>query len=241
MKFLIATIRLALIFISTLILVCGGLLLWSISGKSATVSRFITQNWAKSCLLILNIKVDFSGRIPERRAILMANHRSYIDIFLVLSYYPASIVAKQELGKWPVIGFATHLSRMILVDRSKNSSLIRTMRAIKAEIDRGGSVILFPEGGIKPGDLTNPFKHGSFKIAQMTDTPVIPAAISYPDKGCYWGNETFIKNFYRQMGKWRTESKLWIGAPIKAESMESLMQATKETIDSKLLEYIKEK
>jgi len=57
----------------------------------------------------------------------MANHRSYIDIFLVFSRYPASIVAKKELGKWPIIGWSVRLARMILVDRNSKSSLIATI------------------------------------------------------------------------------------------------------------------
>ena len=129
------------------------------------------------------------------------------------------------------------MARMILVDRSRTSSLIATMRAIKSEIDKGGSVILFPEGGIKPGLLTNPFKHGCFKIATVTQTPILPAAIHYNSEDDTWGNESFIHNFYRVIGKWRTPVKFWIGAPIKADSMELLMDATKETIDGKLSEF----
>ena len=236
MKWIIATIRLILVFAGSLVLVIGGLILLLLSGGSAAVSRFITKNWARYCLLILNIKVNFSGVIPARRVILMANHRSYIDIFLVFSRYPASIVAKKELGHWPIIGWSVRLARMILVDRSKKSSLIATMRAIKAEIDKGGSVILFPEGGIVPGALTGPFKHGSFKIAQLTGTPIAPAAIFYHDEGIFWGDESFLTNFYRQMGKWRTDVDFWIGEPIKADSDTELLDAVKSAIDLKLNE-----
>ncbi len=237
MKQFLATIRLILVFVGSLIFVIVGLILLFICFGSPAISRFITKNWARFCLLILNIKVNFSGQAPERRVILMANHRSYIDIFLVFSRYPASIVAKKELGRWPIIGWSVRLARMILVDRSKKSSLIATMRAIKAEIDRGGGVILFPEGGIKTESLTATFKHGSFKIAQTTGTPIAPAAINYHDSKVFWGDESFLTNFYRQMGKWRTDVDFWIGEPITAESDEVLMDAVKQSIDGKLVEF----
>ena len=238
MKQILATIRLILVFVGSLIFVIVGLILLFICFGSPAISRFITKNWARFCLLILNIKVNFSGQAPERRVILMANHRSYIDIFLVFSRYPASIVAKKELGRWPIIGWSVRLARMILVDRSSKSSLIATMRAIKAEIDRGGGVILFPEGGIKTESLTATFKHGSFKIAQTTGTPIAPAAINYHDSKVFWGDESFLTNFYRQMGKWRTDVDFWIGEPITAESDEVLMDAVKQSIDGKLVEFV---
>lgn len=237
MRQILATVRLIILFVGSLVLVIVGLILLLICFGSPAISRFITKNWARFCLLILNVKVHFSGQIPSQRVILMANHRSYVDIFLVFSRYPASIVAKKELGRWPIIGWSVRLARMILVDRSKKSSLIATMRAIKAEIDKGGSVILFPEGGIKDEPLTAPFKHGSFKIAQTTATPVVPAAIFYHDHGMVWGDESFLTNFYRQMGHWRTDVDFWIGEPITAESDAALMEAVKQKIDARLTEF----
>lgn len=237
MKPILATIRLILVVIVSLTFLIVGLILLFICLGSPAISRFITKNWARFCLLVLNVKVNFSGQAPAQRVILMANHRSYVDIFLVFSRYPASIVAKKELGRWPIIGWSVRLARMILVDRSKKSSLIATMRAIKAEIDKGGSVILFPEGGIKDEPLTAPFKHGSFKIAQTTATPVVPAAIFYHDHGMVWGDESFLTNFYRQMGHRRTDVDFWIGEPITAPSDAELMTAVKDAIDLKLKEF----
>ena len=237
MRQILATVRLIILFVGSLVFVIVGLMLLLICFGSPAISRFITKNWARFCLLILNVKVHFSGQAPAQRVILMANHRSYVDIFLTFSRYPASIVAKKELGRWPIIGWSVRLARMILVDRSSKSSLIATMRAIKAEIDRGGGVILFPEGGIKAESLTATFKHGSFKIAQTTSTPIAPAAINYHDTKVFWGDESFLTNFYRQMGKWRTDVDFWIGKPITAESDEVLMETVKQTIDGKLTEF----
>ena len=237
MRQILATVRLVVLFVGSLVLVIVGLILLFICFGSPAISRFITRNWARFSLFVLNVKVHFSGQTPERRVILMANHRSYIDIFLTFSRYPASIVAKKELGRWPIVGWSVRLARMILVDRSSKSSLIATMRAIKAEIDKGGGVIIFPEGGIKAETLTAPFKHGSFKIAQTTGTPIAPAAINYHDSKVFWGDESFLTNFYRQMGKWRTDVDFWIGKPITAESDAELMEAVKQTIDGKLTEF----
>ena len=72
---------------------------------------------------------------------------------------------------------------------------------------------------------------------QTTATPVVPAAIFYHDHGMVWGDESFLTNFYRQMGHWRTDVDFWIGEPITAESDAALMDAVKASIDLKLREF----
>ena len=80
MRQILATVRLVVLFVGSLILVIVGLILLFICFGSPAISRFITRNWARFSLFVLNVKVHFSGQAPVRRVILMANHRSYIDI-----------------------------------------------------------------------------------------------------------------------------------------------------------------
>jgi 1-acyl-sn-glycerol-3-phosphate acyltransferase len=195
----------------------------------------LVKSWAHLMLKVLNLKVTFQSECSNAKGILMSNHRSYLDIFIVLAYYPSSIVAKKELLKWPVIGQATKMARIIPVDRNHSGSLIQTMRRINEEINIGGSVILFPEGTTYKGPLTKPFKPGSFKIAHQSQIPVIPAAIYFSNEDDAWvGNDLFIPHFYRQMGKWKSKANFWIGSPLAEQTPELLMDKVKNTIDSKL-------
>lgn len=235
MHYLIATIRLILIIVFSVTYLVVGLILWWISLKSIKVSRMLVKSWAHLMLKVLHLKVTFQSECSNAKGILMSNHRSYLDIFVVLAYYPSSIVAKKELLKWPVIGQASKMARIIPVDRNHSGSLIQTMRRINEEINIGGSVILFPEGTTFKGPLTKPFKAGSFKIAYQSQIPVIPAAINFSNENDAWvGNDLFIPHFYRQMGKWKSHASFWIGSPMTEQSPELLMDKVKNTIDSKL-------
>lgn len=238
MRYFIATLRLVSLIVLTLLVVVLGALVYFCSWGTYWSSILVLKSWGRGCLLILNVKAHKTG-VPENRGvIIMPNHRGYIDVFLVLAYAPASIVAKNELSKWPIIGSATKLGRMIMVDRNKMKSRIETMRKIEYEINKGGAVILFPEGTTYPGPLTGPFQTGSFRIAAQTRTPVIPVAINYKDAKDAWvGNKLFATHFYEQMGKWKTEVDIWFGTPILEDSHISCMQKTKEAIDQKLMKF----
>jgi len=238
MKNLIASTRFLLLGLVTLVVFIVGSLIYVFSFGSYWSSILALKAWGYGCLFFLNVKVNKTGTSQNRSVIIMPNHRGYIDIFLVLAYAPAAIVAKNELSKWPIIGIATKLGRMIMVDRNNMRSKIETMRKIGAEIDKGGAVILFPEGTTYEGPLTRPFQAGSFRIAAQTNTPIIPVAISYKNPKDAWvGKKLFITHFYEQMGKWKTEVNIWFGKPILADSHLAYMQQTKDAIDQKLMSW----
>lgn len=238
MRFVIASFRLLLLSIVTLTVFIIGSLIYVFSFGSYWSSILALKTWGRACLFCLNVKTNKSGNPQNRSVIIMPNHRGYIDVFLVLAYAPASIVAKNELSKWPIIGIATKLGRMIMVDRNKMSSKIETMRKIGDEIQRGGAVILFPEGKTHEGPLTGAFQAGSFRIAAQTSTPIIPVAINYKNAKDAWvGNKLFLVHFYEQMGKWKTQADLWFGKPILVDNHLICMQKTKEAIDQKLKEW----
>jgi 1-acyl-sn-glycerol-3-phosphate acyltransferase len=238
MRYLLAFIRLLLLFIISLTYLIIGLIIWNVSARNRNIARYVVQSWGRIALLILNVQVEVTGCKPDQNGILMPNHRGYLDVFIVLAYYPSTIVAKKELMRWPVIGHASALAGIIPVDRGSSGSLIQTMRRIEKEVRGGETVVLFPEGTTFIGPLTKPFKPGSFKIAFDTQTPVIPAAICYADENDAWvGDDLFIPHFFRQMGKWRTRAWFWFGEPITCSSFELLMNTTKEVIDTKLKEF----
>lgn len=235
MKTLIATIRLMLIMIDSLMMLIVGYIVFLFTFGSRWSSCWTLKIWSRIALFFLNVKVERSGHSQLKSVIIMPNHRSYIDIFLVQAYSPASIVAKREIGKWPILGLSVPLVRMILVDRRKMSSKLETMKQISHEIEQGGSVILFPEGTTHFGPLTKTFQAGSFKIAVQTNTAIVPVAINYEDPKDAWvGDDLFVPHFIRQMGKWRTSVKLNYGSPVLFEDHIEAKNTIKHEIDKQL-------
>ncbi|MDX2192209.1 MAG: lysophospholipid acyltransferase family protein [Gemmatimonadales bacterium] len=118
-------------------------------------------------------------RDPRRQYVFVANHESFVDIFL-LSHLPWEMkwMAKAELFRIPVMGWCLTMAGDIPVTRGDRKSGVVALHAAKHVIDRGGSVLIFPEGTRSTsGDLL-PFKDGAFRLAIELGMPVLPLAIS---------------------------------------------------------------
>ncbi len=188
-------------------------------------------------MFLCGIKITRNDLPQNGHFILMPNHRSYIDIFIVAGLTPAAMVAKAELAKWPFGKLAIRVTNSILVDRKSSRSLINTMKKIKESVQQGIPVALFPEGTTYKGPLTKKFKNGSFKIAADTGIPVIPMAIDYEDKEDAWvDDDTFIGHFIRQMGKPITKVNIRYGEPISDSDYTNLQDKVRTSIDNMLRE-----
>lgn len=237
-RYIVAFTRLLLVGILTLLILIVAIPCLYISGKSRKVSYTTARVWGRSALFLLNVKVNVLGQKPSERVLLMPNHQSFLDIFLVLGYYPSSIVAKKEIGDWPLLKFAVDLGRVILVDRARVIGAVKAMRDIQAEIQSGGSVILFPEGTTYEGPLTKAFKPGSFKIAEDSNTPIVPVAIKYLSRDVAWRDEAFLVNFFNCMGYYSTHVDMWFGEPVANKPFKELKEETQLAIDTQLKTYL---
>ena len=108
--------------------------------------------------------------------VITPNHSSYLDIVILYQTFTQYFVfmGKKELASIPV--FNIFFKKMnITVNRSKASSGKKAMDRCANELDKGHSVVIFPEGTI--GDDVPKmlrFKNGAFKLAIEKQVPVLP-------------------------------------------------------------------
>ncbi len=198
-------------------------------------SYFSLHLWGYIMLLILGIIVKRNKKLPSGTYIIMPNHRSYIDIFLMAAYAPASFVAKAELQKWPFIGQAIKAAKIITVQRKELRSLLATMNKIRTHIENNLSVLVFPEGTTGTGPGVKPFKSGTFKIASEIKASIIPCAIAYKNPKLAWvDDDTFTRHFFREM--WCPVSKAFVcfGTALFSTDYSELESKTKESIQDML-------
>lgn len=107
--------------------------------------------------------------------IYVANHSSYLDIILSCVAIPRYFVfvGKQELDKAPL--FRIFFKRMhILVNRKSNVDSHRAYLRAGERIDKGESVLIFPEATISSSGKLISFKNGAFKLAIDKQVPIVP-------------------------------------------------------------------
>jgi 1-acyl-sn-glycerol-3-phosphate acyltransferase len=121
-----------------------------------------------------------TGERPGRRQayVMVANHRSIADIFLLSdACRHAKWLAKESLFKVPLVGTLMHLAGDIPVIRGDASSSTKALEQAKRYLERGISVVVFPEGTRSRDGALLPFKSGAFRLAIETGVPILPIAV----------------------------------------------------------------
>lgn len=125
--------------------------------------------------------LDVVGRLPEDRRgpyVVVCNHVSLADVVIVGSLpWETKWVSKIAVFRIPLLGLMMRMAGDIPVRRRDVESRARAYDRLKAWIERGASVNIFPEGTrSKTGELL-PFRNGAFRLALETGTPVLPLAV----------------------------------------------------------------
>ncbi|MFH0813150.1 MAG: lysophospholipid acyltransferase family protein [Pseudomonadota bacterium] len=182
MKQAAAVIRTILFWITIIvntIIICPAIFVFRSQEKKILQ---IQKYWARLLLLVSGVQVEVEGIDNIRSGqtyIIMANHQSYHDIFVLLTL-PIFIhwMAKKELFKIPVFGWILHWIGAISIDRENKSKASSSIRKTIERIKKGASVLVFPEGTRSPtGDLL-PFTEGGFFLAILSRAPILPITIN---------------------------------------------------------------
>ncbi|WP_353152532.1 lysophospholipid acyltransferase family protein [Herminiimonas fonticola] len=143
----------------------------------------LSQKWAAGLLSILHIKVDLlPGAVPVHRALIVANHVSWLDIFVINSQQPCRFVAKADIRKWPVLGWLCAQGGTIFIARGKQREVRRVYAGLVHSIEAGERIAFFPEGTTVAQGSLLPFHANLFEAAIEAQVPVQPYAIRYVDE-----------------------------------------------------------
>ena len=134
-----------------------------------------------SRLIGLHFNVTYQTEIDWNTPyIICANHTSILDIAVLTHLIPHgfSFLGKEELLRQPVT--STFFKTIdIPINRDSKISSFRAFKRAEQLVQQGKTIAIFPEGGIEeqyPPTLQK-FKAGAFRIAQTTQTPILPVVI----------------------------------------------------------------
>ncbi len=142
------------------------------------------QRWSKQLVAIcgVTVKVDASQQAaPVSPALVICNHISWLDIFVINSLHPCRFVAKSDIRGWPLIGWLCEHTGTIFIARGKARDVRRIYEGLVKSIHDGERVAFFPEGTTAPQGTVLPFHANLFEAAIEAQVPVQPYAIRYVD------------------------------------------------------------
>jgi 1-acyl-sn-glycerol-3-phosphate acyltransferase len=122
--------------------------------------------------LTLRISEDVTSL---RSAVVVSNHRSYLDPLLLISLFPKhKTIVKGIFFKVPVMRWVMKSGGYIpyAPDRDFNDLLIEGIQGMKDFLRKGGVVFIFPEGKRSRDGKLGRFQKGAFSIAGQYDVPV---------------------------------------------------------------------
>ena len=138
--------------------------------------------WAMTCCVLLGIRIKVKNREkidPKTSYVFVANHQGAFDIFSIYGFlgHKFKWMMRKGLNNIPIVGFACRQAGHIMVDHSSASAIKQTMSDAQAKMERGNSLVVFPEGRRSNDGDMQPFKHGAFRLATMFHRPLVPITI----------------------------------------------------------------
>ncbi|HVP27594.1 MAG TPA: lysophospholipid acyltransferase family protein [Myxococcota bacterium] len=191
--------------------------------------------WARRMLRLLGVELEVHGQPPAETALLLANHRSYVDIAALLAQIPCAFLAKHEISEWPLFGTAARYQHTVFVKRECKESRRASRGAAVQVLRQGLCFAAFPEGTTTRGPGTLPFFRGLFEVAQEHAVPVVPVAIEYGDRADAWvDDETFLGHFLGCFRKRRIRVAIAFGPVLRPEAPDALRARTESWIRERL-------
>lgn len=178
---IVALVRILLLVLLTLALlpVATFVYLMRWSWWSALLARFFYGSMRYIC----GVRLTIEGEVSKMRPLmLVSNHSSYLDIFILGSLVPLSFTPKKEIRSWPIIGFMCILADCIFIDR-KPADMQRVRGEMAKRLSNRKVICLFPEGTTGDGLHVMPFKSGFFSLAENFNLPVQPVSLAYTHIG----------------------------------------------------------
>jgi 1-acyl-sn-glycerol-3-phosphate acyltransferase len=160
-----------------------GLALSPLVGRCPSrVRDALVRRWCLSVVRAVGVRVRITGAVvPAGGVLVVANHISWLDIPLTAAARPARMLAKREVGSWPVAGPLVARGGTLFIERDRLRALPDTVARVADALRAGAAVVAFPEGSTWCGRAQGPFRRAVFQAALDAGVPVQPVRISYRD------------------------------------------------------------
>lgn len=175
----------------------------------------IIGRWSRQLLAICGVSVEDSPGAPAlEHAMIVANHVSWLDIFVINALHPCRFVAKSEIRSWPVLGWLAWKGGTIFIARGNRRELRHIFKGMVAALQAGERVALFPEGTTAPPGTVLPFHANLFEAAIDAGVLVQPYALRYLDTEGRLHPEV---DFSGELSFAQSMIKVISGPPVRAE------------------------
>ena len=136
--------------------------------------------WARRLLRVIGVRLH-AGIAPSLPggALLVCNHVSWLDIYLIYAAQRVHFVSKAEVRQWPVAGWLAHKTGTLFIERGRRADTARINAEMRTLMQSGAWVAVFPEGTTSDGRGLRRFMPSLLQPAVELNCPIVPAALRY--------------------------------------------------------------
>lgn len=199
--------------------------------------------WGKAACGILGVDVEMEGRPPQGRFVLVSNHLSYLDIWVLGALCPSVFVAKREISGWPVFGWIARHAGTLFIDRGTARDVVRVGRLMTDCLEYGLSLTVFPEGQATRGHEVLPFQPPLLEPAARAEIPCWAATLHYDstdpeiDPGqdlCWAGSASFPPHILKVAGARSLRARVRFSeTPVVSSSRKALAERLEREVRSR--------
>jgi len=198
-----------------------------------TISR-----WSAKLLRILGVRLTIRRATQHMDSgLLVANHISWLDIFVIYAAQRVHFVSKAEVRRWPVAGWLACKGGTLFIERARKSDTARINREMRAILEQGSWVAVFPEGTSSDGRQIRRFLPSLLQPAVDLNAPAIPAALRYCrpdgshcDAANYIDKMSLAESLWRVAGEAEIHAELEFGAVQRGTDRRALALATQTEV-----------
>ncbi len=184
----------------------------------------LTRRWSRKLLGLCRVSVEQTPGAPVlEHALIVANHVSWLDIFVINALHPCRFVAKAEIRSWPVLGWLAAAAGTVFIARGNRRELRHIFKGLVTVLQEGQRVAFFPEGTTSRQGEVLPFHANLFEAAIDAKVAVQPYALSYVDASGayhhavdYTGDTSFVDSLFTILEGKAVIARLQPLAPIDA-------------------------
>lgn len=142
-----------------------------------------TSSWGPMIMDMFGCDLVVEGleNLPEEGpVVIVGNHQGYADIaayFAAFRKFQFGFVAKKELAKIPLYGKWMPRIRSVFIERDDPRASLEAIKAGVDLIEKGFSLVIYPEGTRSKGPIPGPFMKGSLKLATKPGVPIVPVSM----------------------------------------------------------------
>ncbi len=179
-----------------------------LGGAARPVSGRVVMIGARVVLWLFGLGLMRVGAPMRSHGAQVANHCSWMDIFVLNACVPAQFVAKDDVARWPIVSSVARAVGTLFIKRDPREAK-RQQAQIEERLRAGQRLIFFPEGTSSDGLRVLPFKPTLFAAFCAPDlratTMIQPVSLRYISKAepsfyGFWGEMDFAPHFLKILG-----------------------------------------